>query len=368
MDPPRRSRRLAEQDPESHPLPPPTKRQKISQTTRASSQATAPTNGLGDPPDHADARDIIASYTPSILSLQDQQLAACLNAFLDVLPLEGATVLANDILQCGNDHDKLFEVFENLRTALLVPMKSASHTPSVASSPLESGAEKTPEQRFRDDCLRRDGYKCVVTKVMDRGRWKEIGWPEDQLKGSVTAAHVIPFSYAKFADREATPKGTSPQWEVLYRYFPFLKKIMMDVSKVNDLSNRLTLHRSLHTEFRSFRISFEPMEEINTFRIKTCPSFDSCQLHGLPKDWILRLSPNTVDSQDGLQPFNSNLLAVHFVIFEPIYLSKRPQHDLADTYPSYGREDSIYTLAGKMSFIMMNDSWAKQRTHDGSIH
>ncbi|KAK2737795.1 hypothetical protein FQN55_000906 [Onygenales sp. PD_40] len=273
MDPPRRSRRLAEQDPESHPLPPPTKRQKISQTTRASSQATAPTNGLGDPPDHADARDIIASYTPSILSLQDQQLAACLNAFLDVLPLEGATVLANDILQCGNDHDKLFEVFENLRTALLVPMKSASHTPSVASSPLESGAEKTPEQRFRDDCLRRDGYKCVVTKVMDRGRWKEIGWPEDQLKGSVTAAHVIPFSYAKFADRE-----------------------------------------------------------------------------------------------DGLQPFNSNLLAVHFVIFEPIYLSKRPQHDLADTYPSYGREDSIYTLAGKMSFIMMNDSWAKQRTHDGSIH
>ncbi|KAK2780692.1 hypothetical protein FQN52_002111 [Onygenales sp. PD_12] len=204
MDPPRRSRRLAEQDPESHPLPPPTKRQKISQTTRASSQATAPTNGLGDPPDHADARDIIASYTPSILSLQDQQLAACLNAFLDVLPLEGATVLANDILQCGNDHDKLFEVFENLRTALLVPMKSASHTPSVASSPLESGAEKTPEQRFRDDCLRRDGYKCVVTKVMDRGRWKEIGWPEDQLKGSVTAAHVIPFSYAKFADREVS--------------------------------------------------------------------------------------------------------------------------------------------------------------------
>lgn len=123
MDPPRRSRRLAEEDPEEHTLSPPPKRLKTLQSaTPGDSRATTSTEDLGDGSGHGAARRIIAAYTSS-RGRQDEKLAKCLNALLDFLPSSGATRVSNDILRCGDDNDKLFEVFENLCTGLLVPSK-----------------------------------------------------------------------------------------------------------------------------------------------------------------------------------------------------------------------------------------------------
>lgn len=90
--------------------------------SRRDSQTTISTENLGDSSDHDSVKRIIEAYTPS-RGHQDEKLAKCLNAFLDILPQEGATRIANDILRCGNDPDKLFEVFESLRTGLLIPSK-----------------------------------------------------------------------------------------------------------------------------------------------------------------------------------------------------------------------------------------------------
>ena len=71
--------------------------------------------------------------------------------------------------------------------------------------PLEEPAENhaTPEQLFRDDCLRRDGYHCVISQAMDRGRWANLGYPETEPGSApVDAAHIIPYSYADFEDNE----------------------------------------------------------------------------------------------------------------------------------------------------------------------
>ncbi|KAK2799705.1 hypothetical protein FQN50_008405 [Emmonsiellopsis sp. PD_5] len=323
MDPPRRrSRRVAEQDPDRPP-----KRQKTSQTARASSHVTASIDDLGAGPPHTSARDILASYAPS-RGPQDEKLVACLNAFLDFLPPDGATAVANDIVRCGDDDDELFQVFENLRTALLVPMKSASRGPSVVSSPhskrkeaVESVAQNLPsplvrERRFREDCLRRDNYHCVVSKVMDLGHWEEIGSPQEQRRAAVEAAHIIPFSYANFRDKEAPPKDIIERWAVLYRCFPFLEGTVK-ANNINDLSNALSLHATLHREFGNFTMSFQPMEKGNTYRVKTYPRFDT-EFHSLPKDGILELDPNTDDS---LQLPDPNLLAVHFAIAEVLHAS-----------------------------------------------
>ena len=68
------------------------------------------------------AKKRISAYTPS--GKHDKKLASCLNAFLNRLPRDGARAVANDILDCGEDDEKLYEVFFNLFMNLLLPSES----------------------------------------------------------------------------------------------------------------------------------------------------------------------------------------------------------------------------------------------------
>lgn len=54
------------------------------------------------------------------------------------------------------------------------------------------------EKEFRDKCMERDGYRCVVTGHLDTGTWVRRGRPEDVYFAPVEAAHIIPFSYASW--------------------------------------------------------------------------------------------------------------------------------------------------------------------------
>lgn len=67
------------------------------------------------------AKQVIRIYSST--DKEDEKLGVCLDAFLDHLPEAGARAVANDIIRCENDHQKLFEVFEDLRTSLLIPSK-----------------------------------------------------------------------------------------------------------------------------------------------------------------------------------------------------------------------------------------------------
>lgn len=68
-----------------------------------------------------------------------------------------------------------------------------------------------PEKRFRDDCLKRDGYLCLVTKLMDGNHWETMGSPNEQPTAPVEVAHIIPFSYANFSAKEVSfsPTGST---------------------------------------------------------------------------------------------------------------------------------------------------------------
>lgn len=89
-------------------------------------------------------------------------------------------------------------------------MKALSRKPSVTSPPHPKRQENAetvagnldePEMRdpsFRDRCLRRDSYRCVITGDMDTGHWKSLGRPKDTDNAEVQAAHIIPFAYASW--------------------------------------------------------------------------------------------------------------------------------------------------------------------------
>lgn len=53
------------------------------------------------------------------------------------------------------------------------------------------------DSKFRDLCLQRYSYRCVVTGETDTDYWKKtLGCPEGVWFNEVRAAHIIPLNYA----------------------------------------------------------------------------------------------------------------------------------------------------------------------------
>ncbi|PGH11310.1 hypothetical protein AJ79_04926 [Helicocarpus griseus UAMH5409] len=219
------SQRLAQRNPEADPLEPAQKRRKTSTSCSGQTSAestTASTEILDDLPDLIkSAKQKINAYFPT--GKQDEKLPACLNAFLDYLPETGCKSVAKDVLQCGDDSEMLFEVFENLYTSFLVPMKAISRSAPVTQSShsaqgnqTEAGASELLEsplrrqQRFREDCLQRDGYRCLISGLIDREHFRESGSTEEEDVAGLDAAHIIPFSYSSFEETEVSPTNSFP--------------------------------------------------------------------------------------------------------------------------------------------------------------
>ncbi|KAF7118935.1 hypothetical protein CNMCM5793_008573 [Aspergillus hiratsukae] len=155
-------------------------------------------------------------------------LKASLHAFLAWLPEKGRGAIARDIKNATSD-DTLYDVFLNLLTCLAAPMKARSRPPSATDSPygkrqqqVEAVASTLDEpstrtEDFRKKCLKRDGYRCVVTKQMDIKHWNEIDCPAGIPKGRVEAASIIPFAYASWD--KASEKENVYQLRVFERRF-----------------------------------------------------------------------------------------------------------------------------------------------------
>ncbi|OJD10285.1 hypothetical protein AJ78_08650 [Emergomyces pasteurianus Ep9510] len=224
---------------------------------------------------------------------KDDKVISTLLALLEWLPDEGKLSFARDILACDND-DQLHAVFWNLVTGLLFQMKTISRITSVSSSPHEkrrNNAEvvatflsgpQSRDSKFRRTCLRRDSYKCVVTKQMETENWANLGHPSDVSFGDLEAAHIIPFSYASWNDRPTVLTDISNAWELLYRCFPAIRRVGMSVENINDPSNGITLRGPFHSEFGKFRCAFVATETPHVYTFKTFRTF--------PTDLSLSLS------------------------------------------------------------------------------
>ncbi|KAJ9219327.1 hypothetical protein DTO027B5_5721 [Paecilomyces variotii] len=209
----------------------------------------------------------------------DQKLKACMTALLDWLPAGGRDSAARDILQCETD-DTLYEMFENICTCLLAPLKtagsnSASRTPidkreensiEVIASTL--GNPQQQEEQFCEDLLRRDNYRCVITQDLHWQKWEEIGAPEDLDCDYIEAAHIIPFSLASWKAEPGSTYNISQVWEALYRYFPAVRHVI-STKNINDRSNGLCLREDMHRAFSSFGIAFKPTNTPNVYSLKS---------------------------------------------------------------------------------------------------
>ncbi|GFF27081.1 hypothetical protein IFM58399_01600 [Aspergillus lentulus] len=220
---PRRSRRLAKQRPEID------AREAAWARQRSASKANRqqPVNGMPERPETFNnlidtARATVERYVNGGRP-HEEYLRASLKAFLEWLPPGGQTSVARDIVNAGNDDQKLWQVFHDLLAYLLYPMMAESPIPSEPESPFDfrepnlevfTGTLIQPEVRdsdFRDECARRDGYRCCVTGHLDTKKWKQNGYlPADELHDFVECANIIPCSYTSWAGSKRNGIITMP--------------------------------------------------------------------------------------------------------------------------------------------------------------
>ncbi|KAJ9292394.1 hypothetical protein DTO021C3_287 [Paecilomyces variotii] len=210
----------------------------------------------------------------------DEKLKPCMIALLDWLPEEGRESAAHDMLKSITD-DMLYDMFQNIRTCLLFPMKAAGSS-SVSRTPIAKREEDVeivasiPEEepqkqqdKFRADILRRDNHRCVITNGLDRDKWLEMGEPDDIDCEDLDAAHIIPFPLASWKATPGSTHDVSQIWETLFRYFPGIRHIKMGIENINHRSNGITLRDDVHKSFGNFAFSFVPTETPHIYDLKT---------------------------------------------------------------------------------------------------
>ncbi|KAJ5618482.1 hypothetical protein N7528_006593 [Penicillium herquei] len=177
---------------------------------------------------------------------ESKKLQDCFTALLKWLPEGGREAIAHDILSSDSDK-KLTATFEKICTRLLFPMKFCGRKRCEYTrdnhEPLDEDLAQS-ESDVHQECLRRDGDRCVVTKKLSDAGSHTVLEP----------AYIIPWSFPS----HNPPRNigyVSKMWTTLYRCFPAIEAVV--TSRINEIENGLTLLSAINREFGEFRCAFE---------------------------------------------------------------------------------------------------------------
>jgi hypothetical protein len=133
----------------------------------------------------------------------------------------------------------------------------------LAMTSIESSS-RSGQSFLKQQCLRRDGYRCVVTGDFDKVKTpNHLGPKEHKDRYTRTeCAHILPFALRKFEEKNATQtKNKATIWWALYQYFPCLKG-KIGAESINQPQNAMTMTFHLHDEFERFDWALRATEEV----------------------------------------------------------------------------------------------------------
>lgn len=274
-----------------------------------------------------DVRATLNSYVP--LDANDDTVKLLRETF-KYLPSDGRFHLAEDIIQAGT-HYKLRQLAQSVVTGLLTPMKVAgAKTAEITPSPrlgIEDSIEhlasmtdesmtRGPQQQLREDTLRRDGSKCVVSGHYDVQ--SEELYP-DEVTADLETAHIMPFALAKF-DNDDERRQIIAVWTNIFRYFPSIRsRLNFYYQNINSMENVLMLSQPLHKQFGRFSLALEQTDTVHQYRVKTFRRFAKGLRVFLPESGIV-----TMTAHDGRFPLPSPiLLQVHCAVANILHATGR---------------------------------------------
>lgn len=214
----------------------------------------------------------LEQYTPTG---SNDNTVRILRAFLDHLPANGRSNLIRHLESLQSDQE-IHEHAESLVNGLLMPMRTLRSVPtaspragmedSIENVAALSGSPAVRDSRLKQECLERDGFKCVVTGRYDEKHVDPNAPPVRQCY--TECAHIIPFSLATWKD-EQEERSKNIIWTNLTRYFPSLtSQIRFSRDSINSARNAMTISRELHFYFGKFDFAFEATLQRHTYTLK----------------------------------------------------------------------------------------------------
>ncbi|CAG8910015.1 unnamed protein product [Penicillium egyptiacum] len=182
----------------------------------------------------------------------DDPTVPVLRAFDTHLPADGRENFLRCLRSLETDQ-QLHDDAESLINGLLAPMRTLR----------SSGEPLARESRPSEECLKRDGYKCVITGEFDLSSPNlKVG-----IRRALTeCAHIIPFSLGTWKD-EKDRKAKDIIWANLVHMFLSLETINFAQENINDTRNAITLVGELHKCFGYFDFAFEGTKRPNEYKV-----------------------------------------------------------------------------------------------------
>lgn len=238
---------------------------------------------------------ILASYQALDASDDTKRfLEICFKYF----PSEGQTNLLEDVCNCRND-EELRQLAASIDVGLLRPLLSkGGKSPSITSSscinfdPPDVTTASQNEKRLLSNCLKRDGYRCTITK----GWSSSHKFPPNEPRAPLQAVHILPLALCSSFTNEDERRHSSLVWGNIFRYFPSIRStINMSPENVNREDNMMMMINPLHVEFGAFHFILEPTSTPDRYHLKTFPSFASVYSIHLPHDRVVILKSHDPD-------------------------------------------------------------------------
>lgn len=300
-----------------------------------SSESLSPDIPSLDLPDFVEAK---ASFNAALANYEPLDHSDDTKRFLEIcfkyLPLDGQLNLSEDVCECRND-EQLHQLADSIDTGLLRPLLSkGGKTPAITPSPrvnfdddLEyfhsldlTSASRNDQERLLQNCLKRDGYRCVITNT-----WSTSRHPPNQSWGPLDAVHILPFSLGSFGNEDER-RQSSMVWVNVFRYFPSVISLLTPPNttdptfeNVNKVNNMMMMLQPLHQQFGSFHLVLESTMTPNRYRVKTFPSFPPVYLYHLLPERVI-----TLTSHDRRYPLPAaKYLELHAAIGNILHASGR---------------------------------------------
>jgi hypothetical protein len=216
------------------------------------------------------------------------------------LPPAGQVNLSEDVSGCRND-EELRQLATSIDTGLLRPLLSkGGKTPVITPSPrigfddsvedLNSRditpASRNNQGRLRRNCLRRDGYRCTITRSWSSNH----DFPPGEPTAILQPVHILPSALGSFTNNDERQR-TSQVWANIFSYFPSLRSTLnMSPEDVNREDNIMMMISPLHEEFGLFHFVLEDTPTPNRYRIKLFPRFASAYIPMLPSNRVITLT------------------------------------------------------------------------------
>ncbi|KAK5651095.1 hypothetical protein OQA88_13288 [Cercophora sp. LCS_1] len=225
--------------------------------------------------------NVLSEYQPIHAS---DDTAKVLRAFVDHLSGQGLSTLQSEICDFARNPHQLRQLRNFLVDAILKPMAAAGgRQPLVTPSPNQlaafeielpmtpiEGSSRTGQKPLKEECLCRDGNRCVISGYIDTTVFRSMssGERKGNKRTNTQCVHILPFALSKLEEKNATQaKNKATTWWALYHYFPALEnKIGPDT--INQPRNAITLASALHEEFGQFTFGFQATDEEHKYRME----------------------------------------------------------------------------------------------------